>query len=525
MANIFDNFVALSNAKKVVYILLLAASVGAAVVLFNWASQPEFQLLYSNLSQEDAAVIVEKLKEKRIPYKVSSAGSVLVPAEKVHETRLELAGAGIPKGGGVGLEVFDKAGFGMTEFTQKVNYLRAIQGELARTIGWLSEVDTARVHIVIPERRLFSAEDEKARASVIVKLKSGTRLDYAQVQGIVHLVASSVAGLNPQNVTVVDTSGQMLTKEVTGDSNAALTSSQNEYQRQLEKDMEKRIQTILEPVLGAGKVIAKVSADIDFTRMEKTEERFDPDSVVIRSEQKSKEKSTGEVAGGVPGVASNVPGTQTNQQTVSSGIPSQSQRENEVINYEINKVVSRTITPTGMVKRLSASVLVDGSYEIKKGTDGKEERKYIPKTQEEIKKFETLVKAAVGFTADRGDKIEVVNIPFETKTDINSAEIIKPSLVKEYLPHIIRYGTILVLSILLFLLVLRPLITGIFKEQEMPKTMTHALPVGASASLGHGMAPHAISEQPADVKQRVLELAKENPQQAAQIIKSWVKEK
>lgn len=523
MANIIDNFTALSNTKKIIYILLAAGSIGAASLLFNWASQPEFQLLYSNLSQEDSALIVEKLKEKRIPYKVNGAGSVLVPSEKVHETRLELAGAGLPKGGGVGLEVFDKTGFGMTEFTQKVNYLRAIQGELARTIGWLTEVETARVHIVIPEKRLFASEDEKASASVVVKLKPAARLDYAQVQGIVHLVASSVAGLNPQNVTVVDTNGQMLTKAAEGDSHVALSSSQLEYQRQLEKDMEARIQAILEPAVGAGKVIAKVSADIDFTRIEKTEELFDPDSVVVRSEQRSKEKATGEAAGGIPGVASNIPGSQAAQQTASS-IPSQSQRENQVVNYEINKVVSRTITPTGLVKRLSASVLVDGSYEIKKDANGKEEKKYVQRTQEEVKKFENLVKGAVGFVSDRGDKIEVVNIPFETKTDIDTLETVKPSMVKEYLPYIIRYGTILVLSILLFLFVIRPLITGIFKEKEMVKIEGAALNEEAAA-LGQGAIIKAISGQPADVKQRVIELAKENPQQAAQIIKSWVKEK
>lgn len=522
MANIFENFLSLSNTKKVIYMVVLAAAIGAAVTLFNWASQPEYQLLFSNLSQEDASLIVEKLKEKRIPYKISGAGSVLVPQEKVHETRLELAGAGIPKGGGVGLEIFDKTGFGMTEFTQKVNYIRAIQGELARTIGWLSEVDTARVHIVIPERRLFSQEGEKARASVIVKLRSGAKLDYAQVQGIVHLVASSVAGLSPQNVTVVDTSGQMLTKSAEGDTQSLLTSSQLEYQRTVEKDMEKGIQTIIEPAVGKDKVIAKVSLDIDFTRMEKTEERFDPDSVVVRSEQKSKEKSTGESVGGVPGVASNIPGSQLNQQS-SSSIPSRAERANEVINYEINKVVSRTIVPTGMVKRISASILVDGSYENKKGADGKEERKYIPRTQEELKKFESLVKAAVGFAQERGDKIEVVNIPFDTKTSVDIEDIVKQSPIKEYLPSIIRYGTILILSMLLFLFVLRPLITGILKERELPKAGMEALSSGAVHALGHGAVPHVITEQPKDVKQRVLELAKENPQQAAQIIKTWVK--
>ncbi|MBI5327255.1 MAG: flagellar M-ring protein FliF [Deltaproteobacteria bacterium] len=527
MANIVEGFLALSNAKKIVYISILAASIGAAALLFQWASQPEYQLLYSNLSQEDSAVIVEKLKEKRIPYKIGGGGIVMVPGEKVHEVRLELAGAGLPKGGGVGLEIFDKTGFGMTEFTQKVNYMRAIQGELARTIAWLSEVETARVHIVIPEKRLFSADEEKPRASIAVKLKQGRKLDYGQVQGITHLVASSVAGLSPQNITVVDTSGQMLTRATDGDGMSVLTSSQLEYQRGLERDMEKRIQTILEPVVGVGKVIARVAADINFTRVEKTEEKFDPDNVVVRSEQKTKEKSAGEMTAGVPGVASNIPGGQPSQgaQTPqNTPLPPQSQRQNDIINYEINKVVSRTIEPTGALKRVSVSVLVDGSYEIAKTAKGKEERKYLARKDEEMKKFEGIVKGVIGFAVERGDKVEVVNIPFETQAQIEGEAKPESAFVKEYLPYIIRYGTIIGLSMLLFLFVLRPLITGLLK-QEAGGAPGAGLPAEMLKTLELGAAQHALTPPSVDTRQRVMELAKTNPQQAAQIIKAWVKEK
>jgi len=518
---IIERFLSLSNTKKVIYLTTTTASMAALTVLFIWASRPEYQLLFSHLSPDDAAAIINELKERRIPYRIEAGGAIAVPKEKVYETRLSLAGEGLPRGGGVGFEIFDRSRIGMTEFTQKVNYLRALQGELARTISWLAEIESARVHIVVPEKRLFLGTEEKARASVIVKLKPGKQLSYNQVQGIVHLIASSVEGLDPGNVTVVDTHGQMLTRPRDREDLAVLSSYQLEYQHSLERYIENRIQQILEPVVGPGKVVTRVSAEIDFKRVEKTEERYDPDSVAVRSEQRNLEKTAaGFAAAGVPGVLSNTP---ANQGTRALSGPAPTQRQNEIINYEISKVVSRIFEPSGAIKRLSVAVLVDGTYKMVKTAEGKEQRQYVPRSKEELKKFEDLVKSAVGFVADRGDTVEVVNIPFESQPEITSTEETDwQTLFREYLPSFIRYGTILILAICLYLFVLRPLIKGLFKE-ETPAVPSE-LPVTETAETIEGTLEQKALPSSADVKQMVIDLVKQNPQQAAQIIKGWLKE-
>ena len=526
MPKIIESFLALNNAKKVTYIVMLGAGLWAVAALFNWASQPQYQVLYSNLSQDDAASIVEELQSRRIPYRVGGGGVVSVPQDKIYETRLQLAGTGLPKGGGVGFEIFDKTGFGVSEFTQKINYLRAIQGELSRTIGWLSEIETARVHIVVPERKIFLDDEDKTSASVVVKLRGGRRLKYNQVQGIVHLVSSSVMGLHPQNVTIVDTEGNMLTKPMDGDGVNALTSSQLEYQRGVEKDIERRIKGILEPVVGIGKVKASASVDIDFKRVEKTEERFDPDSVAVRSEQRNKENFSGAGAAlGVPGVLSNTSKGGAGGSKGSS--PSRSNRQNEVINYEISKVLSKIVEPSGVIKRMSVAVLVDGRYKDVENPKGEKTKEYSARSDEEIKKFEGLIKNAIGFVAERGDAVQVVNIPFETQSKVaeDVQPVAEPGVFQKYLPSIIRYGVITFLSLLLFLLVLRPLINGLNTTSSSAggSSAEGALP-DALRALEEGIEQKALS--PAmDIKKRVVELVKENPKQAAQILKTWVKEK
>lgn len=520
MANPVKRFLALSNRQKVLYLLLLSAGIGGTIALFIWAGQPEFETLYAGLSQEDTYSIVEKLKERRIPYKLEG-GRILIPQEKVYETRLELAASGLPSGGVVGFEIFEKTGFGMTEFAQKVNYLRALQGELARTISWLSEVETARVHIVIPERRLFTRE-EGARASVVVKLKPGRSLSPSQVQGIVHLVASSVRGLDPEDVTVVDTKGNMLTRAVE-DGVVALSASQLEYRRAFERDMAKRIQGILEPIVGPGKVIARVSAEMDFKKVERTEERYDPDNVVVRSEQRSKEKTVGGMTMGVPGVASNLPG---GQDQAGQASPPQTQKQDEVVNYEIGRVVNRVVEPSGVVKRLSVAVLVDGKYKVEKTQDGKEVKRYLPRSEEELKKFEELVKSAVGFSAERNDVVEVVSIPFESTEKGPEVEVEKAGIAMEfarYLPSVVRYTGITILAVLLFFFVLRPLMKELFRSPPQPSIPEEALPEALKA-LEEGIERKGLPSSSVDVRQRIAELVKENPQQAIQIIKAWLKE-
>lgn len=533
MANILDSIKALTLGQKITYVLVLGGTIAALLALTFWSQQPEYQTLFSNLSSDDASSIMAKLKDKKIPYKIEAGGSVIsIPSEKVYETRLELAGEGLPQGGGIGFEIFDKTNLGMTEFTQKVNYKRALQGELSRTIKGLAEVQDARVHLVMPEKSLFVENEQKSRASVVVKLKPSKKLSQNQVQGIVHLVSSSVEGLEPSNVTVVNTMGQMLTKVSDADTAQAMTSSQMEYQKAFEKDIETRLQAMIEKVVGVNKVSASVSADIDFKRIEKTEERYDPDVQVVRSEQRSQEKSSGGglVPAGVPGVASNLPAGQKGQTTAGTALPSTAQRQSETVNYEINKIISRTLEPTGTVKKLSVAVLVDGNYETVKDADGKEQKKYTQRSGDEIKKIEDLVKGAVGFTSERGDKVTVVNIPFETGgvSADEGAIAAEESAFKEYLPYAIKYGTAILLALLIIFFVVRPLTHGLGRQGEAGlsvEAIQRALPgtvAELEAQFGGEKAITAGAPQ-VDVMQRLAELARQNPQQTAQIIRTWLK--
>src|SRR5574337_323069 len=262
MEKFLEYFKKLGSGRTTVLLGGAALVVAAAVAFLIFNRSPEYHVLYSQLSPEDSGAVIEKLKEKRIPYSVDGA-AISVPAEKVYETRMELAGAGLPQGGGVGFEIFDKAGFGVTDFVQKINYKRALQGELARTISQIKEIESARVHLALPEKGVFLEEQKKARASIIVKLKPGKTLSQGQVSSIVHLVANSSDNLRPEDVTVVDTSGRMWTKESDDDASLKLTASQLEYKRGLEKDIESRVQSMLEKAVGAGKVVARVSAEVD----------------------------------------------------------------------------------------------------------------------------------------------------------------------------------------------------------------------------------------------------------------------
>lgn len=507
MPNIIETFKNWPVRNKAVFFLILSLVLTSLILTFTWMQKADFQLLYSNLSEEDAGLIIQKLKDMKIPYRTSGDG-IMVPADKVYELRLQLATQGLPQGGGVGFEVFDKTNFAMTDFVQKLNYRRALQGELARTIRALSEVEQSRVHISVPERSLFSREDERPKASVLVKLKQGRRLSEGQVQGIVHLVASSVEGLDPKDVTVIDSKGEMLTAP--GSDVLGLSNGQIEFQRNYEKELEGKIATLLEPVVGKGKARVKVVASIDFTRIEKTEERYDPDSQVIRSEQRNVEKSLSGGSGGVPGVGSNLP---NKAPLTGSSIRGQSERKNETINYEISKVTSHIINNPGEIKRLSAVVLVDGTYTVKEGT---KERKYNPRSEEDLKKIEEMVKRAIGFSQERGDDVKVVNMPFET-----AVEEELPAPEKEIWPVVLtvaKYVIPLIGIILLFLFVIRPLM----KTLTVPAKM-QPQPVALPRTVAEIERSMEIPQR--DPKELLVEWAKKNPHEAAGLIKSWIEEK
>jgi flagellar M-ring protein FliF len=507
MANMIEVITNMPLKNKIILVGVIALVIASSVMFFSWVQKADMQILYSNLSEEDTGAIIQKLNEQKVPYK-ASAGGIMVPADKVYELRLQLAGQGLPQGGGVGFEIFDKSGFTMTDFVQKLNYRRALQGELARTIRSLPEVEQSRVHLVVPERSLFVKEEERPKASVLVKLKAGRRLSQGQVQGIVHLVSGSVEGLALKDVAVVDSRGEMLTVSV--DDSAAMSAGQMEHQRNIEKDMENRIISILDPVVGKGRVRAKVAAVVDFTKVEKTEERFDPESQVVRSEQKNTEKSTSGSGGGIPGVQSNLPGKAPQQTASSQG---QSDRKSETINYEISKVTSHTVNSPGDIKKLSAVVLVDGIYTAQEGS---KEKKYAARTEEELKNFEDMAKKAIGFTAERSDEVRVVNMPFEA---VSQEEL--PEAPKEIMPVVMtvaKYLVPLIAFALLFIFVIKPLMTALTSSSGMMQTQI-ALP-GTVSEIERAIEASALPD-----KEKVVEWAKKNPADAANLVKSWIEEK
>jgi len=513
----------LKNNRKAAAIALTAIVITAVAALFFFNQGPEYRVLFSNLSPEDSGAVIEKLKEKRVEYSVDGT-TISVAADKVYETRMELAGQGLPQGGGVGFEIFDKTSFGVTDFVQKVNYRRALQGELARTISQIKEVESARVHLAIPDKGVFLDEKKGAKASIILRLKAGRSLTQGQVSSIVHLVANSFDDLKPDDVTVVDTAGRMWTKDAGADQVVQLTASQLEYKKSIEKDMESRIQSLLEKAVGVNKVVARVSVDVDTKQVERTEEIYDPNSQVVRSEQRNKEKTIGaSMAAGVPGVMSNMPGQAKGAAGV-KGTPAQSQKQDEVINYEINKVVSRVIEPVGGIQKMSVAVLVDGSYESVKEADGKETMKYIARTDSELAKYTDMVKGTVGYTKDRGDIITVVSTPFDNGAVDMAPEPEPKSLVPPYLiPVIIKYASMVLVAVLVIFFVIRPMMKKLMQESAeavMPLEQGHALAEGAGE--------YALqSGKPVETEtiEKIKTAVKENPQQVAMVLKGWIKEK
>ena len=450
----------LSTGKLITMAILVGGTIAGMVFFLTWSGTDDLHPLFSNLAPEDAAEIVTKLKENQIPYKLTMDGKgVLIPYEKIYETRLQLASEGLPRGTGIGFEVFDDAKLGMTEFVQNVNYQRALQGELSRTINTLMEVESSRVHIVMPAKSLFIEEEEPATASVILKLRRGRYLGKEQIQGIVHLISSSVSRLKPEDVTIVDDTGKMLAGMKEENGIHQITSNQLAFQEKKERLLENRVKTMLESVLGMDKAIVRVSCLLNFTQQEKTEELYLPDNSVLRSEQSSSSiaNDSGRVAG-IPGLQSNVAPSTTTASEAADGINSQKQQFTK--NYEVGKLVNRQIMPVGSIQRLSVAVVVDGTYQAPEEGAETEQAAYVPRSAVEMAKLENIVKSAVDYDESRGDKIEVVNIPFqvdvtpeleEEPTSVAWMEMIRNNQT------LIKYGAAALFILLSYFMVVKPL--------------------------------------------------------------------
>ncbi len=509
------------TARKITTAVVLTLVVAALAMMFFWANQIDYQLLYSNLSSEDAGSIVSKLKEQRIPYKFAGGGSsILVPAEKVYELRLALANEGLPAGGHVGFEIFDQTNLTTTEFVQKLNYQRALQGELVRTISEFREVEHARVLLVMPNESLFVEDSTPPSASVLLKLRSALSPD--KVAGIVHLVASAVEGLSPDQVTVVDTTGKVLFKGPNqADQTALFASNKLDHQRQVEASIAARVQSMLEGIVGKGKAIVRVSADMDFDQIDFSEEKYDPDSSVVRSKQIRSESSEKKRAN-----ESGVRLENTKQGTIPvQGGPEAGKRfrkEDEIVNYEINRVTRHILKPSGEVKRLSVAAAVDGTYEVVTAEDGAKTKKYISRTQEELQDLEKIVKRAMGFDEDRGDQVYVSSFPLSISRDTGEASEVPGinwlALGRQYLRTALNF----VLVIFVFLFVVRPLLKSV-------KTIGTAAPgPGGQKALptaARGAESARLPEpQGLSTRERTMKLAQDNAEKTEQVLKGWLNE-
>ncbi|MDQ1267054.1 MAG: flagellar M-ring protein FliF [Bacteroidota bacterium] len=382
--------------KIIIGTSIIGVIAALAVILFS-TSGKEYAVLYKSLEEGDAGQIVAKLKEKVIDYKLEDNGStILVEKEKVYDTRLSLASEGLPESGVVGYELFDKTNLGMSEFVQKLNFRRALEGELSRTVGSMDEVKKARVHIVIPEKALFEKDQKTPTASVTLKLKSGRSISKISIEGIQNLIASSIEGLQPEHVTIVDQRGKVISPPPLDEQSVAgLTSMQYEQQRKVEQYLSSKVQTLLDGVLGTGNSEVRVNSELDFTQIEKTVTDFDPERQVVRSEQQIAETSKSADSLSYPYV-----NMDKNQSNVIS-------------NYEISKSVEKIVQGVGVVKRLSIAALINGTVKVTE-KDGSKSLEYIPRSDKEIQKLTEIVKNAVGFDPSRNDQVSVMEFPFDT---------------------------------------------------------------------------------------------------------------
>ncbi len=523
---------------------VFVAVVGVVVGSAYWINRPTYTLLVADMDAETANSVVGRLRADNVPYELRDGGrAVSVPVERVDELRLAFASDGLPSSGRIGFEIFDRTAFGTTEFLEQVNYRRALEGELARTIATMSDVAQARVHIAMAKDSLFIDRSEPAKASVVLKLKGNRPLSTATVRGIAGLMASSVEGLRPESVMIVDHQGRPLTKPGEDDSAAGLSASQVERQQQIERDLSNKVLAMLEPVVGTGRVRVNVAAHLKADIVEETEERFDPNTVV-RSRQISTETGATSLAaaGGVAGARANQPPalstSNANAPLPPTPTPLQGPgRSTETTNYEIGKLVRHTVSPQGQLARLSVAVILDDERVSTPGENGAVQVSTRPWEATGIQRVQAIVAAAVGLDVERGDQLTVENIAFEIAPDtIEPAPGIGTQaldVVKDHWLSGVRVAAVLLIAAFAFFGVLRPLVSRIGVVTKVPE-LPAPVAVGARLPTVSEMEGQIDAEFDAMVTpegrrlpvltQRVAKLANDEPEQVARIVRGWISE-
>ncbi len=515
----------LSIGQKVGLILVILIALGGIVGVVQWAGSPSFVQLFSNLPAEEAGRIVDWLSENKIAYKLEQGGSrILIPKDKVYDARIRLAQEGLPSSRSTGYEIFDETNLGMSEFVQKLNYRRALEGELSRTIEELDEVNSARVHIVIPEPALFREKEKPTTASIALRLK-GT-LNERQTVGISHLVASAVEGLEVENVTIVDSRGNVLTDFDSRDPLMALSSTQLELKERVEERMNNKVASMLESLLGPDKSIVRISADLDFSRSEVTSEQYDPESAAIRSEETIETTQT-ETEQDQP--------NPTDPNLPPLGKTASTSEANAITNYEISKTMSHTVSNTGGIKRISASVLVDGSYESIVADDGTITEEYTPRTADELDRITIAVRNALGIDEQRGDQLSVQNVAFQApRIDFIAEGGILDWFKRNW--YSILQQLLMIAAVIGILMYIHNLVRKSAQAQQVYQERRLAMLPGARGALpsaegeaaGRLALPEIDSETPQEVleanqlQERLVEFVEDKPETAARLLKTWL---
>jgi len=523
-------FESLSLSKKFIIFAVIAVVLMGMSSLIYVANRETWTPLYTNISNEDAAIIKEKLDNTQIPNLVGSGGtSILVPTGRVDEARISLARERVTLGGGLGFaDLFvGSSGIGETEFQQQVKFRIALEGELARLVGKLKSIRSAKVSLALPKKSLFIEQEEKPTASVVVDLAPGAGMGRNQVLTIAHLVANSVEGLVKEAVVVVDQSGRLLSKGISDENASGNFQDHFSFRSNFERTLEAKIIAQLEPVIGEGRVKPSVSAELTFDRVTTREEIYDPDGSVVRSEQNSSENSTGtrSIPVGIPGVASNLPESQAGASEVAN--VSQIQKTNEVRNFEtsVKRIVSEP--SVGRVERISASVLIDGKYRPVTDPDSGQilTTQWQEWTTEEMKEIERMIKAAVGFNLKRGDSLEVINMRFSQALEQDVTRQIETTVRnRKFFLDILRFTFLGVLLLAMILFVIRPMVQRLSQKPE-DLDLLMGLPATIGELEGEELEIPTEREVGLPPRDQILDIARTDPLSTASLIRAWLREK